>query len=97
MRDIDDDAKAGKITVALRLGWRISKWYMLALFFIGFGSLIYFLFPHFKASPALIVIPLAFILSIWRVREPAKLDPFLKKLALIVFFNAIFVFILPRV
>jgi 1,4-dihydroxy-2-naphthoate octaprenyltransferase len=97
MRDIDDDAKAGKITVALRLGWRRSKWYLLALFALGFGSLIYFMFPITKASIALVAIPLVFMLSIWKIQEPAKLDPFLKKLALVVFFNAIFVFILTRV
>jgi 1,4-dihydroxy-2-naphthoate octaprenyltransferase len=97
MRDIDDDAKAGKITVALRLGWRKSKWYLFALFALGFGSLIYFLFPITKASIALILVPMAFMLSIRKIQEPAKLDPFLKKLALVVFFNAIFVFILTRV
>ena len=97
MRDIDDDAKAGKITVALRLGWRKSKLYLFALFVIGFGSLIFFIFPIFKASIALSIIPVAFFLSIRKIQEPAKLDPFLKKLALVVFFNAIFVFILSRV
>jgi 1,4-dihydroxy-2-naphthoate octaprenyltransferase len=97
MRDIDDDAKAGKITVALRLGWRKSKWYLFALFALGFGSLIYFMFPITKASIALVAIPLLFMLSIRKIQEPAKLDPFLKKLALVVFFNAIFVFILTRV
>lgn len=97
MRDIDDDAKAGKITVALRLGWRKSKWYLLALFAMGFGSLIYFMLPITKASIALVAIPLLFMLSIRKIQEPAKLDPFLKKLALVVFFNAIFVFILTRV
>jgi 1,4-dihydroxy-2-naphthoate octaprenyltransferase len=96
MRDIDDDAKAGKITVALRLGWRKSKWYLFALFALGFGSLIYFMFPITKASIALVAIPLLFMLSIRKIQEPAKLDPFLKKLALVVFFNAIFVFILTR-
>jgi 1,4-dihydroxy-2-naphthoate octaprenyltransferase len=94
MRDIDDDAKAGKITVALRLGWRKSKWYLFCLFGIGFGSLIFFLFPIFKPSIALVVIPVSFFLSIQKIQEPAKLDPFLKKLALVVFFSAIFVFIL---
>jgi 1,4-dihydroxy-2-naphthoate octaprenyltransferase len=97
MRDIDDDAKAGKITVALRLGWRKSKWYLFALFAFGFGSLIYYMFPITKASIALVAIPLLFMLSIRKIQEPAKLDPFLKKLALVVFFNAIFVFILTRV
>jgi 1,4-dihydroxy-2-naphthoate octaprenyltransferase len=97
MRDIDDDAKAGKITVALRLGWRKSKWYLFALFALGFGSLIYFMSPITKASIALVAIPLLFMLSIRKIQEPAKLDPFLKKLALVVFFNAIFVFILTRV
>jgi 1,4-dihydroxy-2-naphthoate octaprenyltransferase len=96
MRDIDDDAKAGKITVALRLGWRKSKWYLFALFALGFGSLIYYMFPITKASIALVAIPLLFMLSIRKIQEPAKLDPFLKKLALVVFFNAIFVFILTR-
>ena len=97
MRDIDDDAKAGKITVALRLGWRKSKLYLFALFVIGFGSLIFFIFPIYKASIALSIIPVAFFLSIRKIQEPAKLDPFLKKLALVVFFNAIFVFILSRI
>jgi 1,4-dihydroxy-2-naphthoate octaprenyltransferase len=97
MRDIDDDAKAGKITVALRLGWRKSKWYLFCLFAIGFGSLILFLFPIFKVSIALAVIPVLFFLSIRKIQEPAKLDPFLKKLALVVFFNAIFVFVLSRI
>jgi 1,4-dihydroxy-2-naphthoate octaprenyltransferase len=97
MRDIDDDAKAGKITVALRLGWRKSKWYLCALFALGFGSLILFMFPLFKASITLLIIPVAFFLSIRKIQDPAKLDPFLKKLALIVFFNAIFVFILSKV
>ena len=97
MRDIDDDAKAGKITVALRLGWRKSKLYLFALFVIGFGSLIFFIFPIYKASIALSIIPVAFFLSIRKIQEPSKLDPFLKKLALVVFFNAIFVYILLMV
>lgn len=97
MRDIDDDAKAGKITVALRLGWRKSKLYLFALFVIGFGSLIFFIFPIYKASIALSIIPVAFSLSIRKIQEPSKLDPFLKKLALVVFFNAIFVYILLMV
>lgn len=97
MRDIDDDAKAGKITVALRLGWRKSKWYLFLLFTLGFGSLILFLYPLFKASIFLLIIPVVFIQSVNKIQEPAKLDPYLKKLALVVFFNAIFVFILSRV
>lgn len=97
MRDIDDDAKAGKITVALRLGWKKSKWYLYSLLLLGFGSLLVVLFPLMRSSVLLAVIPILFITTIAKIHDPAKLDPFLKKLALVVFFNAIFVFILSRV
>lgn len=97
MRDIDDDAKAGKITVALRLGWKKSKWYLYSLLLLGFGSLLIVLFPLMKSSVLLAVIPILFMTTIAKIHDPVKLDPFLKKLALVVFFNAIFVFILTRV
>lgn len=97
MRDIDDDAKAGKITVALRLGWKKSKWYLYSLLLVGFSTLLAVLFPLMRSSVVVVVIPILFINAIAKIHEPEKLDPFLKKLALVVFFNAIFVFILSRV
>jgi 1,4-dihydroxy-2-naphthoate octaprenyltransferase len=97
MRDIDDDAKAGKITVALRLGWKRSKWYLYGLLLTGFAALVAFWFQIFTLGLLLFIIPILFIRAVDKIQEPFKLDPFLKKMALIVFFNAIFVFILTKI
>ncbi len=97
MRDIDDDAKAGKITVALRLGWKQSKWYLYVLLITGFSAFIATLFGQSKWALLFLIIPFIFIRAIAKIQDPAKLDPFLKKMALVVFFNAIFVFVLTKI
>jgi 1,4-dihydroxy-2-naphthoate octaprenyltransferase len=97
MRDIDDDAKAGKITVALRLGWKQSKWYLYGLLITGFSAFIATLFGQSKWAFLFSIIPFIFIRAIAKIQDPAKLDPFLKKMALVVFFIAIFVFVLTKI
>ncbi len=87
MRDMESDKKAGKNTLALRLGKQGSKIYH-AILLIGALDLTYF---YGKMHPneglqylfAITLIPIVLNLKkVFRNTEPAKLDPLLKQLAI---------------
>jgi 1,4-dihydroxy-2-naphthoate polyprenyltransferase len=87
MRDLVNDKLNGKNTVAVKMGARAALIYHTFLVMLPFLLLfIYVLLTHFepKAFAFMLLMPL-FILDLWKIantKEAAKLDPFLKKLAI---------------
>ncbi len=91
MRDLENDAKAGKKTIPVRKGLAFARNYQLLLIGNGcalfLGSVITFA-PH-KPLVLLTLIPIAFqfvgIKRILAVTKPEGYDPFLKRVALATF------------
>lgn len=100
MRDHENDKKCGKITLAVRLGNKGSKFYHAVLIVIGIASLYSFSATiNFTTAPNLLLgIPCLFFLvhlvKVFKNKEPKKLDPELKKVALTTFVTSILLFIL---
>lgn len=98
LRDHEGDAKSGKITLVVKLGFRKAKIYHLLLFALAWTALILYLAffnPHSWAWLTLVVLPLhaAHLAKIFRTTEPQKLDPELKKIALSTFLIGLILFI----
>jgi 1,4-dihydroxy-2-naphthoate octaprenyltransferase len=91
MRDMDDDAKAGKHTLALRLGWKGSKRYLIGLFLMTSVSLL--MLDKTSWAQWFSLLPCLLLgISAWSIiseNQPSRLDPFLKKFALACFFTVI--------
>jgi 1,4-dihydroxy-2-naphthoate polyprenyltransferase len=93
-RDIENDQKSGKITLAVKLGPQKARLYHLALIAIGCGSFLIYALMHFEWGWAwlfLLSFPL-FLLNGFKVfttSESADLDPYLKQLAISTFLFAI--------
>ena len=87
MRDIENDARTGKRTFAVRIGLQGAKQYQYLLVVSAFLSLIAFaLFEKFRLQQYLflLLMPLfaQMIKSMIKINKPAEFDPFLKKTAL---------------
>lgn len=88
MRDLENDAKAGKMTIPVRKGIDFARNYQLLLIGNGcalfLGSVVTFA-PH-KLLVLLTLVPIAFqfvsIKRILAVKSPEGYDPFLKRVAL---------------
>ena len=87
MRDIDNDRASGKITLAVKMGNRNSRYFHMALIASGWGSAV--LFTRLQQASLcqwlfLLALPLFFIdlVTIQKTTDPRLLDPFLKRLAL---------------
>jgi 1,4-dihydroxy-2-naphthoate octaprenyltransferase len=97
MRDFHDDAKAGKKTMAIRLGWRLSKWYFGVLSFMSMMSLAVVaiqLQPFLLLLVGLVsVILFSIFPSIAHSDNVKAIDAQLKKVALSSFFVAIVLFL----
>ncbi len=94
MRDIESDKMAGKITVAVKLGWSNAKKYHLIL--IGMAMVLAILFGVFYYTSVFnLIYFIAFvpfiihIIKVARTNEPKQLDGQLKILALSTFLLAI--------
>jgi 1,4-dihydroxy-2-naphthoate octaprenyltransferase len=91
MRDMDDDARAGKHTLALRLGWKGSKRYLIGLFLMASISLL--LLDKTSWAQWFSLLPCLLLgISAWSIiseNQPSRLDPFLKKFALACFFTVV--------
>lgn len=87
MRDIENDKQSGKITLAVRMGFRNSRIYHAILILTGWLAAAIFTLQQQTSVwqwMYLITAPLFLrdLTSIIRTREARMLDPFLKKLAL---------------
>ncbi len=86
-RDMENDLKSGKKTVAARLGYRAALGYQVFLITTGFLATIIYVsvtFSSYWEFLFLITLPLfvANLAGIYRVEDQRKLDPYLKKTAL---------------
>lgn len=90
LRDIDNDRRSNKHTIAVRLGERNAKIYHLLLIVIAMAAGIAYTFLNF-ISPwqflYLLTLPFFVIqlIAIFRIKEHRRLDPFLRYLALSTF------------
>ena len=95
-RDIDSDAKAGKITLAVKMGPARARNYHVLLITIGLLLMLSYAFLEFAWGWKwlfLLAFPLL-ILNAVKVKttlEAAKLDPYLKQLALSTFFLSVLI------
>jgi 1,4-dihydroxy-2-naphthoate octaprenyltransferase len=97
MRDMDDDAKALKHTLALRLGWIGSKRYLFALFITAFISIGLWILEGNNFMHWVAMIPMIVLATRWNdiamENHPEKFDPYLKRFALTCFFTVFLVFL----
>ena len=98
LRDAESDSRAGKRTLVVKIGYSNGKKYHAFLILIAFLALLVYDL-QFKAWYAylnlLVFLPLGIHLSkVLGVKDPRKLDPELKKLALGTFFLALLFYFL---
>jgi 1,4-dihydroxy-2-naphthoate octaprenyltransferase len=97
MRDFEDDQHAGKITLALKLGWKNSIAYFIILGGLSFILLLTFLIinksnlSYFSLLPWLLLFGL--MNKVRKANGETKLDGDLKKVALSSFFIALCLFL----
>ncbi len=94
MRDHQSDAKAGKITLVVKMGLSKAKDYHLLLVLIGYLASVLYVLLNFNSSIQLlfiITIPLfrRHLAAVQKIDEPAQFDPLLKQLAISTFIFAI--------
>jgi len=87
MRDMDNDIRSGKHTLASRLGYHTSKMYQVFLVIGAIVAALVYVGLYFETAwnfLFLLVSPLLIkdLFSVFNQNEQAKLDPYLKKLAL---------------
>ncbi len=87
MRDIDNDEKSGKITLVVKLGTKKAKFYHGILICLSLGLTLTFVLLNFHSWYQfifLITLPLFLkdLIKILNTKNPADLDPFLKKQAI---------------
>ncbi len=88
IRDMESDRKAGKLSLALRLGWPWAGHYHAALLGTAWVMLLAFLWPQSISIQYLLFLGLLGMLlgfQVWQVyktRPGQGIDPFLKRLAL---------------
>ncbi len=91
MRDIENDEKSGKKTLALRLGFKNAMIYEIVLLQLPLILILAFLminvYPQGKYYPFIVMILLLPMTTMRRkimaVKEPKELDPFLKQVGII--------------
>jgi len=87
MRDIDNDGRSGKKTMAVRMGYKSAGIYQVMLIIFGFASTIIYVSIYFTSFwEFLFLLTLPFfignLVGVFKVKEHRKLDPYLKKTAL---------------
>ncbi len=87
MRDLDSDLRAGKRTLAVRLGAQGARRYHAVLVLVSLAALLLYALYHgykglFFASAFGSLMQLQTLLAVLRVKEAADYDPFLKQTAL---------------
>jgi 1,4-dihydroxy-2-naphthoate octaprenyltransferase len=94
MRDMQSDAKAGKITLVVRIGLAKAKIYHTCLIILGFISSLAFVMLNFRSSiQFLFIITLILfrkhLVQVRKITEPRDFDPLLKQLAIFTFLFSI--------
>jgi 1,4-dihydroxy-2-naphthoate polyprenyltransferase len=93
MRDIENDAKVGKITLVVQMGARKALFYHTVLIILGIISLFIFHLLHNSSWGMLGLIPCMIFLfhlkRVWHYSDPKSFDPELKKVALTTFLVAL--------
>ena len=97
LRDCESDRKSGKNTLVVQMGFRNGVRYHFALCLLAFASLFWFVLQQDKPIRAawslLPFLVIGFHLArVWNVKDPARLDPELKKLALSTFLIALLLY-----
>lgn len=87
MRDIENDAKTGKNTLAVKLGLQNAKMYQYIIIVFAFFAIIAFAFFNdfeLQQYTFLLLAPLfaQMIKKVIRINKPIEFDPFLKKTAI---------------
>jgi len=87
LRDIDNDKKSGKMSLAVKLGVNRAKLYQTILINLAFFSLLYFVVQsklHWQVYLSFLLYPLFLIdlIKIDKIEKLQQLDPYLKKTAL---------------
>ena len=87
MRDIDNDLKSGKITLAGKMGFKGARLYHTLLVVVSFGLITWFVLLQYKNIWSLLYILsapffLADLIKLFKMGYHSKLDPFLKRLSL---------------
>jgi len=86
MRDMENDAKSGKRTLALTLGFKLSKTYHILLVIASMVLLVVFIILQYS-NPWQFIFVISFptmikqLIEINRINDKSLLDPYLKKLA----------------
>ncbi|MEO8590462.1 MAG: 1,4-dihydroxy-2-naphthoate octaprenyltransferase [Flavobacteriales bacterium] len=94
MRDIKNDARMGKRTLVVRIGLEQAKVYQLVICGVAFTSLTVFslvedVMPWWAMVLALLISAAAAILAKLHRSRSSRMDPYLKRLALLTFITAI--------
>jgi 1,4-dihydroxy-2-naphthoate octaprenyltransferase len=103
IRDLENDKKCGKITLAVRLTFKNARIYQLFLTILSFtltASICIQVIGFLKSSPILFlsVIPIVIsYYSLWIKKTPQAYDVALKFIALNTFFVSLFMFIIFRI
>jgi len=101
LRDHVNDAKSGKNTLVVKLGFKNAKLYHAALILVSWTTMLPFLFgihdlPLWKGGVwyvLIALIQLKHLVFVMKTTEPERLDPELKKIALTAFVVALFMFL----
>lgn len=97
LRDLESDAKHGKNTLIVKLGFSKGKVYHIILLGVSFVSFLIYALLKIKGWGMLFLIPYMIVaihlIKVARTSEAVKLDPELKKLALSTFFLSVLFYI----
>ena len=100
MRDRVNDKAVGKITLAVRLGFKGSKIYHYLLFIIAWSPILLMFMSSFSQdwiiallfSPVLLI-HILHLIKVYKIQEPKNFDPELKKVALSTFLFSLLFFL----
>ena len=89
LRDVESDSNHGKHTLIVKLGFQKGKIYHYLLLISSFVMFLLYSLQQFQGWELLFLFPFVFIsvhlIKVVRTKEPVKLDPELKKLAMSTF------------
>jgi 1,4-dihydroxy-2-naphthoate octaprenyltransferase len=87
LRDHENDAKSGKLTLVVKLGFVAGKWYHFLLWLVAIIASVVWMLAFSQNSYQWTYVAVQFLVGLHLVRvfaelNPAKLDPLLKLVAL---------------